>query len=149
MKFTVYSSSNNLNFSFVYSRIIAFFALYFSIYASPFLGEPAFWPIYLCLLFYDGIFLLVSFVVIAMLFIGNKVNPPTGEELAEIEKKSAGWWGFLYNAFDIAMFWFMGFVWTRNGFPEMAGWMDAFMIIAVLMGVHALYLRLWLHGKFN
>jgi hypothetical protein len=149
MKLTVHSTSNKLNYSFVYSRIIAFSALYFSIYAYPLLGEASFWPMYLCLLAYTGIFLLVTFVIGAVIGIGSAVKPPVGDELAEIEKKSGGWWGFLYNAFDISMFWFMGFVWDRNGFPEMAGWMNAFVIIAILMGLEALWLRLWFHGKFN
>jgi hypothetical protein len=76
-------------------------------------------------------------------------QPPAGQELEEIEKKSGGWWSFLYNGFDLVMFWFMSFVMTRNGFPDMAFWMNSFFWVALLMGAQALYLRLWFRGKFN
>ena len=144
MQVTAYTTE--LNYSFVFSRIIAFFSLYFSIYAFPYLGELAFLPIYLCLLIYTGIFLLISFVIVAVFFLGNRLKAPVGDELKDIEKRSGGWKGFLYNGFDIAMFWFMGFVWTRNGFPDMAGWMNVFIITAILMTFQALYLRYWMKG---
>lgn len=148
MQVTTYTSE--WNYSFIFSRIIAFLALYFSIYASPVIGEMAFWPIYICLLVYTGIFFLISFVIVSVFFLGNRLKPPVGDDLASIEKKSGGWWGFLYNGFDIAMFWFMGFVWERNGFPDMAGWMNVFIITAIIMTFQALYLRYWIKGgKFN
>lgn len=135
-----------MNYSFVYSRIIAFLSLYFSIYAYPYIGEFSFLPIYLCLLIYTGIFFLISFVIVSIFFLGDRLKPPVGDDLASIEKKSGGWKGFLYNGFDITMFWFMGFVWQRNGYPDMAGWMNVFILTAIIMTFQSLYMRYWIKG---